>query len=71
VVFSEHGGHGGVDGAPVAKLLYEAKYKMQLQTTNLNLNDPETLQKLKEGALPTPGQAPKRPPEATAPGLGH
>ena len=71
VVFSEHGGHGGVDGAPVAKLLYEAKYKMQLQTTNLNLNDPETLQKLKEGDLPTPGQAPKRPPEALGPGMGH
>lgn len=59
VVFVEHGGHGGVDAAPLAKLLYEAKFRGQLMNRNINLQDPETLNKLKEGELPQPGQAPK------------
>jgi penicillin-binding protein 2 len=57
VVFIEHGGHGGSDAAPLAKLLYERRFQQQLAGTNLNLTDPETLKKLREGDLPTPGQA--------------
>ena len=30
VVFVEHGGHGGVDAAPLAKLLYESRFREQV-----------------------------------------
>ncbi len=56
VVFVEHGGHGGSDAAPLAKSLYEARFQREIKTATLNLSDPETLQKLKEGDLPVPGQ---------------
>ncbi|HXI14518.1 MAG TPA: penicillin-binding protein 2 [Thermoanaerobaculia bacterium] len=56
VVFVEHGGHGGGDAAPLAKLMYEGRFTNQLATSNLNLADPETLKKIKEGNLPLPGQ---------------
>jgi penicillin-binding protein 2 len=56
VVFVEHGGHGGADAAPLAKDLFEAKFRPQMANRNLNLADPETLKKLKEGELPAPGQ---------------
>ncbi len=55
VVFIEHGGHGGADAAPLAKLMFEAHFKGQIQQDTINLTDPETLQKLKEGELPAPG----------------
>jgi penicillin-binding protein 2 len=58
VVFVEHGGHGGTDAAPLAKLLYEARFRGQLANRNINLQDPETLNRLKEGELPAPGQIP-------------
>jgi penicillin-binding protein 2 len=32
VVFVEHGGHGGADAAPLAKLLYEARFQQQVAT---------------------------------------
>jgi len=67
VVFVEHGGHGGSDAAPLAKELYEARFHRQIKTATINLADPETLEKLKEGELPKAGVKPQRPP-ATAPG---
>ena len=57
VVFVEHGGHGGVDAAPLAKMLYEARFKDQGTSTRLDLTDPETLEKIKEGDMPVPGRA--------------
>lgn len=58
VVFVEHGGHGGSDAAPLAKLLYEARFKDKVMDANLDLSNPETLQQIKEGELPLP--APQR-----------
>lgn len=58
VVFVEHGGHGGSDAAPLAKLLYEARFKDKVLDANLDLSNPETLQQIKEGELPLP--APQR-----------
>jgi hypothetical protein len=54
VVFVEHGGHGGSDAAPLAKMLYEAKFKDKVTTTRLDLRNPETLEQIKEGDLPLP-----------------
>src|SRR6185295_14628904 len=31
VVFVEHGGHGGADAAPLAKLLYESRFRQRAQ----------------------------------------
>jgi len=71
VVFVEHAGaHGGTDSAPLAKMLYQARFQDQGTIARLNLTDPEMLEQLKEGKLPQPGVAPKEPAE-TAPGLGH
>jgi len=71
VVFVEHGGHGGADAAPLAKLLYEARFQRELETAKLNLNDPATLEKIKEGELPKPGEAVAAPAAEATPGLGH
>ncbi|PYQ32040.1 MAG: penicillin-binding protein 2 [Acidobacteria bacterium] len=54
VVFIEHGGHGGTDAAPLAKLLYESRFRSQVAGSTLDLSDPETLQQIKEGELPLP-----------------
>jgi len=54
VVFIEHGGHGGTDAAPLAKLLYEARFRDNVSGAKLDLSDPETLQQIKEGELPLP-----------------
>lgn len=54
VVFVEHGGHGGSDAAPLAKLLYEAHFREKVARARLDLRDPETLQQIKEGELPLP-----------------
>ena len=56
VVFVEHGGHGGVDAAPLAKMLYEARFRDQVTSARLDLTDPETIEKIKEGDLPKPGE---------------
>jgi penicillin-binding protein 2 len=55
VVFVEHGGHGGSDAAPLAKQLFEARFREKVSTTNLNLSDPATLERIREGELPLPG----------------
>jgi penicillin-binding protein 2 len=54
VVFVEHGGHGGSDAAPLAKLLYESYFRDKVTGTRLDLSDPETLQQIREGELPLP-----------------
>src|SRR6266550_8804457 len=62
VVFVEHGGHGGTDAAPLARLLYESRFREQMQNARLDLSNPDTLQAIKEGEAPVPGQEPKAPP---------
>jgi penicillin-binding protein 2 len=54
VVFIEHGGHGGMDAAPLAKLLYESAFRDQVNNARIDLNNPETLEQIKEGELPLP-----------------
>ncbi|HEX2123516.1 MAG TPA: penicillin-binding protein 2 [Thermoanaerobaculia bacterium] len=54
VVFVEHGGHGGSDAAPLAKMLYEARFREKVTGARLDLSNPETLQQIKEGELPLP-----------------
>ena len=54
VVFVEHGGAGGADAAPLAKLLYESAFRGQVAGSRLDLRNPETLEKIKEGELPLP-----------------
>ncbi|MEO6486342.1 MAG: hypothetical protein ABIO78_00200, partial [Thermoanaerobaculia bacterium] len=54
VVFVEHGGHGGSDAAPLAKLLYESRFKDEGMSARLDLNNPETLEQIREGDLPLP-----------------
>jgi penicillin-binding protein 2 len=56
IVFVEHGGHGGADAAPLAKLLYESRFRDKGTSSRLDLTDPETLQKIKEGDMPVPGR---------------
>ena len=72
VVFVEHAGaHGGTDSAPLAKMLYESRFHQQVQSTTLNLNDPETLQAIRDGKMPVPGQAPKQLAVPNDSNLGH
>jgi penicillin-binding protein 2 len=54
VVFVEHGGAGGADAAPLARLIYESRFRDKLAGARLDLNNPETLQQIKEGDLPLP-----------------
>jgi penicillin-binding protein 2 len=54
VVFVEHGGHGGSDAAPLAKLLYESRFRDNVSGARLDLRNPETLEQIKEGELPLP-----------------
>lgn len=54
VVFVEHGGHGGSDAAPLAKMLYEARFRDTVTGARLDLSNPETLEQIKEGELPLP-----------------
>ncbi len=66
-VFVEHAGqHGGTDAAPLAKMLYESRFKASLDLTN-----PETLQAIREGKLPVPGQETKAPPVPPNSNFGH
>jgi penicillin-binding protein 2 len=73
VVFVEHGGHGGVDAAPLAKLLYESRFREQVMNARLDLSNPDTLKAIKEGQAPIPGQVKKAPasPSGSNPNLGH
>ena len=54
VVFIEHGGHGGTESAPLAKLMYEARFKDTVSAARLDLTNPDTLDQIKEGKLPLP-----------------
>ena len=54
VVFVEHGGAGGADAAPLAKLMFEAAFRDQVTGARLDLRNPETLEQIKEGELPLP-----------------
>jgi penicillin-binding protein 2 len=54
VVFVEHGGHGGSDAAPLAKLLFESRFRDKVASARLDLDNPETLEQIKEGDLPLP-----------------
>ncbi|HEY8183614.1 MAG TPA: penicillin-binding transpeptidase domain-containing protein, partial [Thermoanaerobaculia bacterium] len=71
-VFVEHAGqHGGTDAAPLAKMLYESRFKGQIENASIDLNDPETLQAIREGKLPVPGQQKKAPPAPANSNFGH
>ena len=54
VVFVEHGGAGGADAAPLAKLMFESRFREKVTNTRIDLQNPETLQQIKEGELPLP-----------------
>lgn len=54
VVFVEHGGHGGADAAPLAKQIYEARFRDKVMGARLDLSNPETLEQIKEGEMPLP-----------------
>jgi penicillin-binding protein 2 len=54
VVFVEHGGAGGADAAPLAKLLFESAFRDKVTGARLDLSNPETLEQIKEGELPLP-----------------
>ncbi|HEX6176859.1 MAG TPA: penicillin-binding protein 2 [Thermoanaerobaculia bacterium] len=54
VVFVEHGGGGGSDAAPLAKLLFESRYRDDVASARLDLDNPETLEQIREGDLPLP-----------------
>jgi len=54
VVFVEHGGAGGADAAPLAKLMFESRFRDNVSGTRLDLNNPEVLEQIKEGDLPLP-----------------
>lgn len=54
VVFVEHGGHGGADAAPLAKQLFEARFRDKVMGARLDLSNPETLEQIKEGEMPLP-----------------
>ncbi|HYM62203.1 MAG TPA: penicillin-binding protein 2 [Thermoanaerobaculia bacterium] len=56
VVVVEHGGHGGVDAAPLAKLLYEARFKNKILIAGLNPNVAAPVDSVAEE--PTPGPEP-------------
>jgi penicillin-binding protein 2 len=73
VVFVEHGGHGGVDAAPLAKLLYESRFRERVMNARLDLSNPDTLEAIREGQAPIPGQVKKAPaaPVGSNPNLGH
>lgn len=54
VVFVEHGGAGGADAAPLAKLMYESRFRDKVAGARLDLSNPETLEQIKEGEMPLP-----------------
>jgi penicillin-binding protein 2 len=54
VVFVEHGGAGGADAAPLAKLMFESRFRDKVAGSRLDLNNPETLEQIKEGEMPLP-----------------
>jgi penicillin-binding protein 2 len=72
VVFVEHAGtHGGIDSAPLAKLMYQARFGSDMQNARLDLSNPDTIEAIKEGKTPAPGHAVKPPATPVTNGLGH
>jgi penicillin-binding protein 2 len=72
VVFVEHAGtHGGIDSAPLAKLMYQARFGSDMQNARLDLSNPDTIEAIKQGKTPTPGQSVKPPAAPVTNGLGH
>jgi penicillin-binding protein 2 len=72
IVFVEHAGaHGGTDAAPLAKMLYQSRFSQEVSTARLDLTNPETLEKIKEGQIPVPGQEPKQQAQPADSNLGH
>lgn len=57
VVFVEHGGHGGSDAAPLARELFASRFGADMNLDRFDLSDPETLEKLRRGELPKPGES--------------
>ena len=51
----------GVDAAPLAKLLCESRFREQVMNARLDLSNPDTLEAIKEGQAPIPGQVNKAP----------
>jgi len=51
VVFVEHGGHG-TDAAPLAKLLYESRFRERINDAHLDLSNPATLDAIRAGQAP-------------------
>ncbi|HLJ75195.1 MAG TPA: penicillin-binding protein 2 [Thermoanaerobaculia bacterium] len=71
-IFVEHAGaHGGTDAAPLAKMMYESKFKQQIESQALDLNNPDTLEAIREGKLPVPGQEKKAPAAPENSNFGH
>jgi penicillin-binding protein 2 len=60
VVFVEHAGGGGAFAAPLAGQMFQTYFRDRLTEQRLDLSDPETLQRLKKGELPTAGQPARR-----------
>ncbi len=54
VVFVEHGGAGGADAAPLAKLMFESRFRGDVTGSRIDLSNPETLEQIREGELPLP-----------------
>lgn len=54
-VFVEHGGHGGSDAAPLAREIYQAYFRGEIEQDRFDLQDPETLERLRRGTLPQAG----------------
>jgi hypothetical protein len=52
-------------------MLYESRFKGQIETASIDLNNPETLQAIREGKLPVPGQEKKAPPAPANSNFGH
>ncbi|MDX1583692.1 MAG: penicillin-binding transpeptidase domain-containing protein, partial [Thermoanaerobaculia bacterium] len=46
-VFAEHGGHGGSDAAPLAREVIETYFRGRLEENDLDLGDPEKLEKVR------------------------
>lgn len=61
VVFVEHGGGGSTNAAPLAKEMFETYFRNRIPGERLDLSDPETLERLREGELPRPGERAKQP----------
>jgi hypothetical protein len=51
--------------------MFQSRFREQIESAKLDLNNPDTLEMIREGKRPVPGQEPKAPPEAPRRGLRH